>query len=335
MKSQLRYHATSGEWVLFSPKRGAADKPSDFKFKKKKRVVPKNHCPFEDPQKSGNPFPYLWHPSDQPLKKWRIQITENKFPALEHHGKGKHPRAIKRGIHMEVPGCGYHDLLITRNHSKNISDLDGETCLQIFKLIVRRYKQVSKDSCIKYVSVFQNWGPEAGATIFHPHFQIISLPIVPTDVERSLNFSENYFNKHKKCAHCQIVKNEIKEKKRIVFRDKYIVAFCPFASKEPFQVNIFPKDHLPFFEESSDIVLKKMGEGLAKVLRLMRKNIGDPDYNWFIHTSPAFNKEKHRHYHWHIEILPKTNIAAGFELGTGVEINPVFPEIAARKIKGR
>ena len=128
--------------------------------------------------------------------------------------------------------------------------------------------------------------------------------------------------------------SEIKAKKRIVYQNKDAVVFAPFVSREPFELRIFPKKHLPYFEDTDDVTMKHIVEALQKALLLLEVQLHDPDYNFFIHTAPLENKKKFGHYHWHIEIQPKTSIAAGFELGTGVEVNVVDPDDAAAMLRG-
>ena len=126
---------------------------------------------------------------------------------------------------------------------------------------------------------------------------------------------------------------ELKEKKRIIFENNGAVAFTPYVSRTPFEVRIFPKKHLPYFENTYDHDMEYVVEALQKSLRIIEKRLGDPDYNFFIHTAPVQNKENYRHYHWHIEITPIISIRGGFELGTGIEINDVDPDAAAKILK--
>ena len=101
------------------------------------------------------------------------------------------------------------------------------------------------------------------------------------------------------------------------------------------EVRVFPKRHLPYFENTAEADMGDVVEALQAALKTMRRRLGAPDYNFFIHTAPIKNKKKYQEYHWHIEVLPKLNIRAGFELGTGIEINPVDPDHAARVLKGK
>ncbi len=120
---------------------------------------------------------------------------------------------------------------------------------------------------------------------------------------------------------------------RVIYENKGAIAFTPFVSREPFELRVFPKKHLPFFEDTSEEDLKWMVEALQNVLIRIEKRLGDPDYNFFIHTAPLRDKKSHSHYHWHIEIVPKISVSAGFELGTGIEITVVDPDVAAKILK--
>ena len=333
MDSELRYHSTTGEWVLISPKRGK--RPNDFGAPTIKRVVsPKRNCPLEDPQKHGNAIPHFWLPEDKPLGKWQIQVLPNKYPALTHRHMSC-ASSHRDGIYTVTTGVGHHDLLVTRDHYKNYRQLSDEQAYDILNSLVKRYNELIADDCMQYVSMFQNFGPNAGASIYHPHYQILALPVVPNTIGRSLYHSREHWKIHKRCIHCDIIKQEMKEKKRIVYEEDGIVAFVPFASKEPYQVNIFPREHLSYFEDSPKYILKHMAIGLKRILKSVAVKLGDPDYNFYIHTAPIVNKKQYKHYHWHIEVIPKSNVSAGFELGTGVEINPVFPEEAAKFLRIR
>ena len=329
--SELRYHSTTGEWVLISPKRGK--RPNDFGAPTIKRTIsPKRSCPFEEPQKHGNAIPHFWFPEDKPLEKWQLQVLPNKYPAISH----RHMQCAsshRDGMYTVTTGVGHHDILLTRDHYKNYRHLPESQALDVLLAFLKRYRELIADGCMQYVSMFQNFGPNAGASIYHPHYQILALPVVPNTVGRSLYHSHEHWKKHKRCIHCDIIKQELKEKKRIVYEEDGIVAFVPFASKEPYQINIFPKEHLPYFEDSSKHILKHISIALRRVLASVAKKLDDPDYNFYIHTAPIVNKKQYKHYHWHIEVIPKSNVSAGFELGTGVEINPVFPEEAAKLLK--
>lgn len=326
--SELRQDLVSGDWIVIASQRGK--RPNQLIKKTKKReIAPKTGCPFEDLQKSGHGEPILIYRDKK--EKWQIQIVNNKYPAFRHQNKCV--SIFKNGPYSVTQAIGHHDLVVTRDHNKNFSRLSFEEALKVFESFRERYLMLLEDPCTSYVSIFHNWGPAAGASIYHPHYQIIAIPVIPPDVEHSLEGSRRFYKKHKKCVHCVMISQELKKKIRIIFQNKEAIAFAPFVSKEPFEVRIFPKKHLPYFENTPDRILADIVETLQFVLKKISKNMKDPDYNFFIHTAPIKDKRKYKNYHWHIEVVPKTNIDAGFELSTGVEINSVDPDEAAKFLK--
>lgn len=327
MKSQLRQDLVSGDWIVVASER--AKRPHQLIKKPKKRIkAPKTSCPFENPQKTGHSKSILIY-GDQ--RKWQLQIIENKFPALTH--RDTCPAIVKKGPYSVTQAVGHHDLVITRDHHKNFHMLSLNEASQVLQAFRDRYLMLLNDKCVSYVSIFHNWGPKAGASIYHPHYQIIAIPVIPPDVEHSLSGSLNFYEKHKKCVHCTIIKQELKHKHRILYQNEGAIAFAPFVSKDPFEVRVFPKKHLPYFENTLDYTLVHTVKALQHVLKKITKNLQDPDYNFFIHTAPLRNKEKYKNYHWHIEVRPKIRVLAGFELGTGIEINGVDPDVAASLLR--
>lgn len=340
-KSELRQDIVSGDWVVIATGRGRrpddfAARPRDHFWKKKK------DCPFE---KILGPSFYIvlnngeaHRPSQKNkllLKKnWFLQIVPNKFPAFSHGICG----IVKRdGPYQWEDGVGFHDVLATRSHEKTIAFMSQKEVESIIHAYRYRYLELKDDDCVQYISIFHNHGPEAGATLAHPHSQIIAIPVVPADVGRSIRGSANFFHKNKKCVHCVILAFEKKEKKRVIYENERFIAFAPFASHVAFEIRIFPKKHMPMFESINHEDITYFADALRISLKKLYQGLGNPSYNFFIHTAPAYDTKEFEHYHWHLEILPKTAVWAGFELSTGIDISTIAPEKAAaflRKIKG-
>lgn len=325
--SELRQDLVSGDWVVVAPKRGL--RPDQFAKKEKRIKAPQKDCPFENPVSDPDSVLALYSDKKNSRKnEWEVAVIKNKFPAFTH--KPTCAQSSREGPYAVLEGRGYQDIVVTKDHDTNFPDLKNKSAYLIFRAFQDRLRVLSADHCLAYVSIFQNWGPKAGASVYHPHYQIIAIPVVPPDVEHSLSGSLHYFRKHKSCVHCLMMKFEKEHKKRIVAENKGAIAFAPFVSREPFEIRIFPKKHLPYLEDSSESDLKYVVDILQESLAKIKKKLNDPDYNFFIHTAPVLNKAGYRHYHWHIEILPKLSIWAGFELGTGIDITVVDPDEAAK-----
>lgn len=327
--SDLRQDLVSGDWIIVAPIR--AGRPYDFLPKKKPRLPsPKSNCPFENLRKSGNWPPISAYPNE---KNWQIIVIPNKYPAVER-GNGS-IKLFNRGPYRVVNGIGHHELIITRDHKKNIAHIGPEKGLRLFQVIQERYRELDKDPNVFCISTFFNWGESAGASLYHPHYQLLTLPIIPPDIAHSLKGAHRYFKKYRRCVHCEMLRYEEKEKIRVIEKNDSAIAITPFVSREPFEVRIFPRRHHPSFEKTPVRELKGVVAALRASLRRIERYLHDPDFNFFLHTAPLKNQQHYKHYHWHIEILPKISISAGFELSTGVEIDAVDPDQAAAILKGK
>ncbi|OGY97598.1 MAG: hypothetical protein A2681_02370 [Candidatus Liptonbacteria bacterium RIFCSPHIGHO2_01_FULL_56_18b] len=341
--SELRQDLVSGDWIVVASER--AKRPHDFLPKKRhRRATPKKECPFEDLEASGNWPPIISYPDDtnpdarmgrgsgRKRGSWQIAVIPNKYPAVTHA-----PRCAvlgARGPYRLTQGVGHHDLVLTRDHRKNLAHLTPAQAIRLFEVIQKRYQALGRDACLHYTSMFFNWGASAGASLFHPHYQLLTLPIIPPDVAHSLQGSHKYFRQHRRCVHCDILGYERKEGSRIIEENAGAIAIAPFVSREAFEVRVYPKRHRPYFEATPLADLRAVVTLLASCLRRIERHLNDPDLNFFIHTAPIKNQNQHRHYHWHIEIVPKISIPAGFELSTGVLINVIDPDKAASILRG-
>lgn len=328
MESEFRQDIVSGDWILIAPRR--ARRGHSFIQRIKRVREPKKTCVFEDPEKYGNKVigTYLDHGHD-----WRIKIIRNKFPAVAHsHRNKKLFKETKKSIYSVFAGIGHHEIVITRDHDAGYENLDIEDASQVLQAFRDRYLEFIRDRNLSYVSIFHNSGLSAGASVYHPHYQIVAIPIIPPDVRHSLHGSHRYYEEHKRCVHCDMISLEQREKKRIIFENKSAVVFAPYVSRTPFEMRIFPKEHSPFFEETNPETMTDIAECLQVSINRMKKALAC-DYNFFVHTSPIANKSHYHHYHWHIELLPKLTHLAGFELNTGITVNTVDPDHAAKLLR--
>jgi len=228
---------------------------------------------------------------------------------------------------------GFHELVIFRDHDRYLADFTKEEIKKVLLAYQERYRSLAKEKYVKYISIFHNHGKEAGSTVPHPHSQILALPIVPPDVSHSISGSRRYFHEHNRCVHCQMLTQELKEKKRIIYQNKDMVVIAPFVSRTEFEIRIFPKKHFAYFDKIKNEELEFLADALKFAFLKIYKKLKDPAFNFFIHTAPTIRNRDYSHYHWHIEILPKFDIFGGFELGTGIDIVSITPEKAAEILK--
>ncbi|TSC90674.1 MAG: UDPglucose--hexose-1-phosphate uridylyltransferase [Parcubacteria group bacterium Gr01-1014_2] len=325
--NEFRKDLVSGDWVLFST--GRTKRPNGKKEEESAAYKSKEGCPFEDPVKSGQEI--VWgYPNE---KDWRVMVIKNKYPAVKQGICGP---GWKNGPFNIFDATGIHDVIIFKEHDFYFADFTKEQATEVIKVYKKRCQEIaSSGGCIDYVMIFHNSGRRAGASIYHPHSQIISTPILPPDVSRSFYGSLKFYQEHKKRVYDLIIEWEKEQKKRIIYENDNFIAFCPFVSKLPYEVRIFSKESHAHFERMPDELDSDLADVLLISLKKIRKVLDDPPYNFFIHTAPVetFSGKIHEFYSWHIEILPKLSISAGFELGTGIDINVVDPDRAAEELR--
>ncbi|NQU82629.1 MAG: galactose-1-phosphate uridylyltransferase [Parcubacteria group bacterium] len=333
--SQLRYDTISKDWVVIATGRGKRPE----KFKKEKRTdncLPKDKCPFCKIETQETPTLIYNKGKDLEYKKgiipeqWTTIVIPNKYPAvvpsgqLDEHIEGK--------LFKTLNAVGFHEVVVTESHTKQIAEFSVSQIKEVMDVYQSRYLSLKDKKFVNYISIFHNHGREAGASICHPHSQILTTPLVDASLNRTLETSQNYFKDTGKCIYCKMNRWEQKTKTRIVFENKSFLVICPFASKVAFEMIVSPKKHLPYFEEATEQEKIDLSEAFHEAMSRLYKGLGDPAYNFYLHTAPC-DGEDHTHYHWHWTILPKTTIPAGFEFGTGIEISVVEPEKAAEYLR--
>ena len=191
----------------------------------------------------------------------------------------------------------------------------------------------------QYVQLFKNKGKEAGASLSHPHSQIVATPIVPKRIKEEIYGADRMLRAFKECGFCRILREEEAAGKRLVARGRHFTAIAPYASRFPFEMAVFPQRHSAFFTDVREDELLSLAETLKHVLTRLKDTVGDPPYNMVLHQAP--NRalalkgwpDIDQSYHWHLEIFPILTKVAGFEWGTGFYINPVPPETAAQFLR--
>jgi len=332
--SEFRYDVASKDWVLIASARGK--RPGAFKLKKRKIIkTPKSKCPFCHIETQKKPVLIFSNNKKIPLsdkipKNWTTIVIPNKYPAVSPLKKLKEYSEGK--LYKKISATGFHELVITHDHDKQIPQFNINEIKELIDAYQSRYLSLKDEEFVNHISIFHNHGAEAGASMVHPHSQIITTPLVDSDLNNALETSQKYFSKNKKCLYCEMIKLERKKKKRIVFENKHFLVLCPFASKSAFQMIITPKKHLSHFEDIAEEEKVSLAQAFKIAFSKFYKVLSDPAYNFYLHTAPC-NGKKHKYYHWHWTILPKTATMAGFEIGTRMEISSIEPEKSAQILR--
>ena len=333
--SELRKDIISGRWVILASER--SKRPDDFRpaGAAKKEEVPA-FCPFCEGNESKTP------PEVASLRKrgsrkdgpgWRVRIVPNKFPALS---RGLPPERHDEGIFQWMDGVGVHEVVIeTPNHLRELPDLSLAHLQDVLATYKERVRSIEEEYQYKYVHVFKNKGREAGASLSHPHSQIVATPIIPKQVNEELYGCERLHRQFGECIFCRIIREETQIGQRLVTRNDHFCVVTPFAPRFPFELRVYPRRHSAWFSKSTNTELRSLARIVKTVLGKLRDILADPPYNFYIHQGPNPNLPHEAwvnlesSYHWHMEVIPVLTRVAGFEWGTGFYINPVPPETAA------
>jgi UDPglucose--hexose-1-phosphate uridylyltransferase len=238
-------------------------------------------------------------------------------------------------------GIGAHEIIIeTNQHIANMADLSEEQITKVITCYIDRIVDLEKDTRFKYVLMFKNYGWTAGGgRVNHSRSQLIATPINPKRVKEELVGAKRYYNYHERCIFCDLIKQELEFKERVILEIDGFIAIAPFAARFPFEVWILPKKHSCDFTRLEMPARLDLSRIIKKVLTKIKKGLNDPPYNYILHTAP-FRRQKVGYwksidydYHWHIEIMPRLTRVAGFEWGTGFYICPLPPENAAKFLR--
>ncbi len=331
--SELRQDPVSGDWVIIAPARAARPKFLDAP-KQLRKPAPRAGCPFEFATlKKSDQWPPLAEYPDRTNRDLDVLVVPNKYPAVTHSAACS--IGFHRGIYFTKTGIGNHELIIARDHNKNFADIDPVAAANILEIMQDRCRASESDGCSEYAVPFFNWGSAAGASIWHPHYQLLSLPAVPTHITSALENAKKYSVKHGACLRCAIVRQEKRDRVRVIEENTGAIAIAPYASKVPFEIMILPKRHASYFRNEKRAAIRDVAKILGSVMLRLRRYANDPDVNVFIHDAPLNRRVRYDYHHWHVEILPRISIPAGFEFSTGMYIDQVEPEAAATILRGK
>lgn len=286
-------------------------------------------CPFCPGQESRTP-PAVYERLDE-QGRWQVRVVPNKFPALTLDDIP--PLSLGEGTSQQ-PAVGVHEVVIeSARHVDRTSAMSLPEFQEVLAAYGERLRHWHDDGRFRYGLVLKNVGPDAGASLSHVHSQLIALTELPPTVARELRRAEESFSHGRTCPYCHWIEQERIVGERIVFeRDGYI-AFCPSASLQPYEVWLLPVEHQPWFERDEGFGgPERLANLLHELLRHMEVEISVPGYNFLLQTAPWIDAVADW-CHWRIEVIPRTTALAALEIATGVHINPVAPERAAREMR--
>lgn len=334
--SELRHDPLSKRWVIIAGERSR--RPEDFAAAED-GAHEGGFCPFCPGSEDKTPPEIVARRPGGGAANgpgWTVRVIPNKYPALSIEGDLARQGV---GLYDKMRGVGAHEVVIeSPKHAVAMAEIEPAHLEEVLAVCQDRLRDLGRDQRFKYVLLFKNHGIAAGATLAHPHMQIIATPVTPRAIAVELESAREHFHLKERCIFCDMIEQEIQARDRVVALDEHYAVLAPFASRFPFELLVIPRVHAHTFTDEPRTKLAALSRTLKETLARLRNVLRDPPYNFVLHAAP--NTEtlvRRRHYwdtlsfdfHWHIEILPRLTRVAGFEWGTGFYVNPTAPEEAA------
>jgi UDPglucose--hexose-1-phosphate uridylyltransferase len=320
---ELRFDPLAGSWVLIAPERSA--RPGSDRHRRPQRPSPTPErvpsCPFcpgnealtppETGRKGG--------PAEGPG--WLVRAVPNRFPILD----GAVPAPVRDEdplLRRRFSGGGHEVVILSPRHGDTLARLRPEHAAAALRLVQDRMRAQLAGGH-QYVQVFVNHQPAAGASIDHPHAQLVAMDLVPALVEHEAGALSG-----DGCVLCRAVRTETRPGGARAVLAGEVAAWCPFWSSAPFELLVAPRDHRGRFQDAGE-TLDGLAAALVRLLAGLDRAAGEPPYNLVLHTAPASVED----FHWHLHVHPRLTEPGGFELGTGIVVVERAPEDAAGALR--
>jgi len=275
--------------------------------------------------------------SDMTAGKWWTRVVPNLSPIFRVEGelgrKGE-------GMYDKMNAIGANEIIIESPfHDVPPEDIGLDQMARVVRTYKERMADLERDARLRYTLVYKNSGVSAGAIYSHSVSHLVSTPIIPKRVKEELDGAKQYFAYKERCVFCDLIREELRFGSRVILETKSFVAFCPYASKFPFESWLLPKRHACAFQDVGVEETEDMALVLSAVLKKLRKLFIGVPFNYFIHSAPnRIPRKNHWHtlgedYHWHLEIMPRLLRTSGFEWGSGLYVLPTSPEQAAQYLR--
>lgn len=255
-----------------------------------------------------------------------VRVLPNRYPAFQ----GDAPFVVEhRGpVFTEAPASGIHEVLVlSPDHERTFASLPDDQLSLVMAAIRDRVEEHQGTPGLRYSQVIVNHGRQAGASVSHPHGQLLGIPFVPRELaDEQAGFARFAGG----CLLCAAAASEERVGYRVLEATEDFVTFAPFWSGTPYEMLVVPREHGAHLHRAPTSRVVAMGKAVRTSLEALGEHLGDIAYNIVFHSAPYRATGM---YHWHVHVLPNLTTRAGFELGTGVLINVVSPEKAAEDLR--
>ncbi len=321
--SELRQNMATKEWVIIAPERAMRPdqfRPPDTKTQTHQLPALVSDCPFCPGNEHETLEEVLRMPEEGP---WKLRVIPNKHSALSRTGERRYHLD---GVQRSLTGVGHHEVLIETPRHNSTPGLQSPTTIRrTLDAFQQRGRELSQDSRVEQIFYFKNHGVSAGSSIVHSHSQLLALPMVPRSTRVRVEEMRHSYDDLGLCPICLMLENELADGRRIIGQNANFVAFVPYAALSPFHMWLVPRRHGPTFLDQMHHELDALAHLMREILGRLYHGLGDPAFNYIIRSAPQRDSSS-AYLHWYVSVVPRVTRTAGFELGSGMSINPTLPE---------
>jgi UDPglucose--hexose-1-phosphate uridylyltransferase len=275
--------------------------------------------------------------ADAAGRKWATRVISDRTPIFQVEGDlGRRGD----GMYDKMNSIGASEIIIeSPDHNTAPEDIGLDQMTKVIMTYRDRMADLEKDPRLRYTLIYKNSGADAGAVYSHPIAHLVSTPVIPKRVKEELDNAKQYFAYKERCIFCDIMREEMRVGSRVILETRNFLAFCPYASKFPFEIWIIPKRHNCAFQDIRPDEMEDAALILSATLKKLRTLFKGVSFNYFIHSAPnRVPRKDHWHtlgedFHWHLEIMPRFLKTSGFEWGSGFYILPTSPEDASKYLR--
>jgi UDPglucose--hexose-1-phosphate uridylyltransferase len=326
--NEIRQNKITKQWVIYAPERG--DRPKDFQSGAddwQSLPIHDDECPFCPGNEHMLPEIVA---EKRNSDGWQVRVVPNKYPVLKPDADMKR---YSQGIYLSMPGYGRHEVIIENpRHNRDMADMSPDEVGTVIDMYHQRYIDLMHAHGNMMALIFRNHGPRAGTSLLHPHSQLVVTGIVPHYVRWREEQAQRYYDEWGHSVFDDILTFELRDRRRVISENESFAAFVPFAAEVPFEIWIMPKRQQADFGSIADTEKGELAVMLQNILARLRDRLNDPDYNYIINTAARY-KIGEPHLRWYLQIRPRLTTRAGFEIGSGLSVNPSIPEENAELLR--
>jgi UDPglucose--hexose-1-phosphate uridylyltransferase len=329
---ETRQDRITQQWVACAPERSGRPHKTGERDPVQDPTddTPVEGCPF-CPGHEDMLASLLWELGADDDRPWRTRTVSNKYAALTPTNA---PEEQACGLYRTRTSYGRQEVIIdTPYHYQGLVHMPVSQVDAVLQTYLARYHTLRQADQTLYPFLFRNHGAKAGASIPHPHSQIIAPDFAPPQIEQEEEAARTRYDETGQCPYCEMIEEELAAEVRVVWTSDEYVVFVPFAARVPYELWILPRTHEPEFGRLSGERRTALARALQEAVTRLHTHLNDPDYNVFVRTALDYESDA-PHLHWSLRLQPRTTVQAGFELSTGVRINPSIPERDAAELRG-